>query len=70
MTINRLLAGSKLGPKQIKKLNAAYTHALRSLSVVDRHDPLTEMLARKIIEVSATESDPVKISEIAIRRLV
>jgi hypothetical protein len=27
------------------------------------------MLARKIIEVGATESDPAKISEIAIRRL-
>jgi hypothetical protein len=37
--------------------------------VVDRNDPLTEMLARKIIEVGATESDPAKISEIAIKRL-
>jgi hypothetical protein len=35
----------------------------------DRNDPLTEMLARKIIEVGATESDPAKISEIAIKRL-
>ena len=70
MTINRLLAGRKLGPKEIKKLNAAYTYALRSLSVVDRHDPLAEMLAREIIEVGATESDPVKISKIAIKRLV
>ena len=55
---------------EIKRLNAAYTYALRSLSVVDRHDPLAEMLARKIIDVGATESDPVKISEIAIKRLV
>jgi hypothetical protein len=37
--------------------------------VVDRNDPLTEMLARKIIEVGATESDPTKISEIAIQQL-
>ncbi len=69
MPINRLLADSKLGPEEIKRLKAAYTYALRSLSVVDRNDPLTEMLARKIIEVGATESDPAKISEIAIRRL-
>jgi hypothetical protein len=69
MPINRLLAGSKLGPEEIKRLNAAYTYALRSLSVVDRNDPLTEMLARKIIEVGATENDPAKISEIAIKRL-
>jgi hypothetical protein len=69
MPINRLLAGSKLRPEEIKKLNAAYTHALRSLSVVDRNDPLSEMLARKIIEAGQTESDPTKISEIAIRML-
>jgi hypothetical protein len=72
MPINRLLADSKLGLEEIKKLNAAYTYALRSLSVVDRdnrNDPLTEMLARKIIEVGATESDPAKISEIAIKGL-
>ena len=69
MPINRLLMGSKLGPEEIKRLNAAYAYALRSLSVVDRNDPLTEMLARKIIEVGATEDDPTKISEIAIKRL-
>ena len=69
MPINRLLAGSKLRPEEIERLSAAYTYALRSLSVVDRNDPLTEMLARKIIEVGATENDPAKISEIAIKRL-
>jgi hypothetical protein len=69
MPINRLLANSKLGPDEIKRLNAAYTYALRLLSVVDRNDPLTEMLARKIIEAGATESDPAQISKIAIKRL-
>jgi hypothetical protein len=69
MPINRLLAKSKLGPEEIKRLNAAYTYALRSLGVVDRNDPLSEMLARKIIEVGATESDPAKISETAIKLL-
>jgi hypothetical protein len=39
------------------------------LSVVDRNDPLTEMLARKIIEIGATGvSDPAKISELAVKR--
>ena len=69
MPIGRLLKDSKLVQDEIKRLNAAYTYALRSLSVVDRNDPLTEMLARNIIEVGATESDPAKISEIAIKRL-
>jgi hypothetical protein len=69
MPINRLLAGSKLGPEEIKRLNAAYTYALRALSLVDRNDPLTDLLARKIIEAGATETDPTKISEMAVKRL-
>jgi hypothetical protein len=66
MPINRLLMDSKLGREEIKRLNAAYAYALRSLSVVDRNDPLAEMLARKIIEAGATETDPAKISQIAV----
>ena len=69
MPIDRLLDNGKLKPDEIKRLNAAYTYALRSLSLVDRNDPLTELLARKIIEVGATETDPAKISDIAIKRL-
>jgi hypothetical protein len=69
MPINRLLKDSKLGPDKIKRLNTAYTYALRSLSGVDRSDPLTEMLARKIIEIGATGiSDPVEISNIVVRK--
>ena len=66
MPINRLLKDSKFGPEEIAKLNAAYSYALRELSLVDRNDPLTEMLARKIIEVGATETDPAKISQMAL----
>ena len=67
MPINRL-KGSKLGPDEVKKLNAAYTYGLRSLSLIDRNDPLTELLARKIIEVGGNETDPTKISELVIKR--
>ena len=66
MPINRLLKDSKLGAEEIARLNAAYSYALRELSLVDRNDPLTEMLARKIIEVGATETDPARISQMAI----
>jgi hypothetical protein len=66
MPINRLLAGSELGPEEINRLNTAYARALRSLSIVDRNDPFAEMVARKIIEIGATESDPIKISRMAV----
>ena len=54
MPIKRLLAGSELGPEEVEILTAAFNRALRSLGVVDRNDPLTELIARKIIEIGAT----------------
>jgi hypothetical protein len=43
---------------------------LRSLGVVDRNDPLTELIAREIVEIGATGvCDPVEICKIAIKRL-
>lgn len=69
MPINRLLLDSKLEPEEIARLNAAYSCALRSLSLIDRNDPLIDMLARKIIEAGATLSDPREISEIAVKKL-
>jgi hypothetical protein len=46
MPINRLLKDSKLGAEEIARLNAAYSYALRELSMVDRNDPLTEEMDR------------------------
>ncbi len=70
MPIKRLLVGSKLEPNEIKALNTAFEQALRSLSLVDRNDPLTELVARKIIEIGATGiHDPARISEIALQQL-
>ena len=70
MPINRLLNGSNLGPEEVEKLNRAYTHALRQLHLVDRDDPVADIVARKIIEVGATGiSDPKEISKTAIKQL-
>jgi hypothetical protein len=67
MTINRLLKDSKLGLKEIEILNLAFDKALRSLSLVDRNDPLADMIARKIIEIGAAGvADPAKISQMAV----
>jgi hypothetical protein len=70
MAIYRLLAKSPLGPEEIEILVAAYEHTLRVLRLVDRGDPLTELIARKIIEVAQTGlKDPAKISAQAIKQL-
>jgi hypothetical protein len=70
MPINRLLAQSSLGPEEIRLLNEAYEQTLRALNLVDRNDPLTEIIAKKIIEISQTiTNDPVQISKLAIKAL-
>ena len=70
MPINRLLANSKLRTDEIENLNSAFKQALRSLHLVDRDDPLAEIVARKIIEIGATGvRDAAEIAEIAVRPL-
>jgi hypothetical protein len=70
MPINRLLKDSKLGLEEREVLNLAFIRALRLLRLVDRNDPVCDIVARKIMEIGATgASDPVAISEIAARAL-
>jgi hypothetical protein len=68
MAIYRLLQNSAMGPEQISRLSEAYERTLRTLCLVDRNDPITEMIAKKIIEVAQT-GEPAQISELAIRSL-
>jgi hypothetical protein len=72
MPINRALqsCGLSLGPEDIKVLNDAYENTLRALYLVDRNDPLTEIVAKKIVEIGqAAISDPQEISRTAIKAL-
>lgn len=70
MAINRLLTNSDLGPDEIENLNLAFRQALRSLHLVERNDPLTEMVAKKVIEVGATGiRDAAEIAKIAVGQL-
>jgi hypothetical protein len=67
MPINRLLKEGQYTPEQIEFLNNAFNHALSLLSVADRDDPLCEMVARTVIEVSATGNrKPRRIAEVAV----
>ena len=69
MPINRLLKDGKLTSEDIARLNKAYTFTLRSLSLVDRNDPLTEVVARKVIEIGASVHDPAEIAKMALKVL-
>jgi hypothetical protein len=45
--INRFLGEGMLEPDQVEGLNKAYTLALRSLDLVDRNDPIVDIVAKK-----------------------
>jgi hypothetical protein len=70
MAIYRLLENSAFGPEEIRCMTDAYEHALRTLRWLNRSDPLTEMLAKKIIAITRSgEHDPALISAQAIKDL-
>jgi hypothetical protein len=70
MAIYRLFQNSPLGPEEISRLSMAYEQSLKSLCLKDRNDPLTEMIAKRIIEIGqAGVKDPAQISQLAIKGL-
>jgi hypothetical protein len=70
MAIYRLLQNSPMGPEEISRLEAAYEQTLRAIGLKDRNDPITEMIAKKIIEIAQTGvRDPAQISMRAIKEI-
>ena len=70
MAIHRLIAVGTFGRDEIKAMTAAYESALTDLGFADREDPLTELIAKSIVNVTATgERDPERIKERALNAL-
>jgi hypothetical protein len=70
MAIYRLIANGSFGPDEIKAMTDAYEGALIDLHLTNRDDPITELIAKSIVNVTATgERDPVVIKERAINAL-
>ncbi|MCA6121255.1 hypothetical protein J6500_04950 [Bradyrhizobium sp. WSM 1704] len=70
MPINRLLAAEKYPPEKIECLTKAFNLALGRMGLVDRDDPLCELVARKVLEVAETSpGDPKQIAEAAVARI-
>ena len=68
MAIYRLLQKLPLGPDEIAVLT--YDRTLRSLALVDRNDPTTEIVAKKIIELGQRGvRDAQQLAELAIKEL-
>ena len=71
MAIRRLLQNSTVSTEEITCITAAYEQALHTLCVEDRDDPLTEMVANKIIKIAQTAGsrDPAQIAALAVEEL-
>ena len=70
MAIYRLIANGSFGPDEIEAMTAAYECALIDLGLINRTDPLTELIAKSIVYVTATgERDPEKVKERALNAL-
>ncbi len=71
MPIDRLLAARNLPPDQQHVIELAFSYTLRKLDLVDRNDPVCEIVARKVIEVgTGGVSNALAIAEIACRQLL
>jgi hypothetical protein len=70
MAIYKLLQNTAFEPKDIERLVAAYEQTLRALRLKNRSDPITQLVAEKILAIGQLGiEDPAKISELALKEL-
>jgi len=70
MAIYRILQQSAFTPEQIRPMVAAYEDCLRILKLADRSDPITEIVAKTIIEIAQTgERDSARMCRLALERI-
>ena len=70
MTHQRLFASAEFDEADIRRLSAAYEAALSLLRLTDRSDPVTELIAARLIKVYRSgEHDPPRLCARALREL-
>jgi hypothetical protein len=69
MAIYKLIQNTAFEPKDIERLVTAYEQTLRALRLKDRSDPITQLVAEKIIAIGREIEDPAEISKLALKEL-
>ncbi len=70
MPLDRLLNGCSIGPDDAERLKQAFNLALNGLHLVDRNDPICDIVARKVIEIGLDGTrNPREIAALTIKRL-
>jgi hypothetical protein len=68
VAIYKLIVNGSFGPDEIEVMKSAYEAALIEVGVTDREDPITELIAKSIVIVTAT-GDPRRLMERALNAL-
>ena len=70
MTIHTLLKNTTFGPEEIERLVTAYEQTLQALGLKDRSDPITQLVAEKVIAVGRLGiENPEVISNLVLKEL-
>jgi hypothetical protein len=67
MPIYRLLEREAFQPELVTIMGDVFEDVLKTLGLVDREDPLTKMIARKVIELAQTgERSPARLKQLTL----
>ena len=70
MSIRRLIGGARFDPEGIQAISNAFDETLSRLHLVNRNDPISEYIAKKIIECAQKgERDPAKLRDFAMKAI-
>jgi hypothetical protein len=70
VTIHKLIANGSFGPDEIEVMKAAYEAALIDVGVTNPDEPITELIAKSIVIVTASgERNPKEVMERALNAL-
>ena len=67
MPLTPFLKGGNFDPRAIEAMSAAFEAVCASLQLLNRTDPVTEIVARMVVEVARTgERDPERIRDLVL----
>jgi len=70
MAIYRLLQRKVFEPEDVHLMSTIYEDVLESLSLIERTDPVTELIAKTVIEMVQTgERDPARLKDLTIKAI-
>jgi hypothetical protein len=71
MAIYRLLQKSVFEPENVSLMTMVYEDLLKAFSLIERTDPVTELIAKTVIEMVQTgECDPARLKDLTIKAIV